>query len=126
MVLPISIEKGRNYAVPERLKIRRKAPHSKKEDIVMGIAWYQRDQWPRLLEISADRDQIENSYDEWLANASKTFEQLKSEGLSPAKMNVDTAELLAWRRSRNRPFDAKERAEYVVERIQKIRQGEHL
>ena len=36
---------------------------------VMGVVWYRRDQWDRLLEISSDRSELENTHEEWKAVA---------------------------------------------------------
>ena len=35
----------------------------------MGVAWYRRGQWDRLLEISSDRFELENTPEEWKAVA---------------------------------------------------------
>jgi hypothetical protein len=34
------------------------------ENTAIGAAWYRREQWARLLEISTDREKLEDSYDE--------------------------------------------------------------
>jgi len=88
----------------------------------VGIAWYRREQWPRLLEISADRSDLEDSYDNWLVHVTEAFETMRNEGLDPVKVDVDTEELLAWCRRRNLPVSAKARARYVTEKVQKIYQ----
>lgn len=95
----------------------------KGSNVAIGVAWYRQEQWPRLLEISADRDKLEGSYDEWLANVSKTMELLRLKGVNPVKVDIDTEELLAWCRSRNLPVDAKARTQYTVERVQKIHEA---
>ncbi|HET7099985.1 MAG TPA: hypothetical protein VFJ52_02450 [Terriglobia bacterium] len=95
-------------------------PDSK--NTVVGIAWYRRDQWPRLLEISADWSDIEDSYDHWLVHATEAFETMRNEGLKPVKVDIDTEELLAWCASRKIHLDGRARARYVTERVQKIYQ----
>lgn len=89
----------------------------------IGVAWYRPEQWPRLLAISADRDMLEGSYDEWLMNVTQTLETMKSKGLNPVKVDVDTEELLGWCRSRDLPVDSKARAGFVTEKLQKIYQA---
>lgn len=89
-----------------------KRPNEKTQAV--GVAWYRREQWPRLLEISADRDTLEDSYDEWLAHASNTFEFLKRNDLSPIQVDIDTEELLAWCRARNLPVNADARTNYTA------------
>jgi hypothetical protein len=92
------------------------------KNAAIGIAWYRREQWPRLLEISTDRSELEDSYDDWLEYIEQTFERMRDEGLDPVKVDIDTEELLDWCRSRNLPVNAKARARYVTERVQKIYQ----
>ena len=92
------------------------------KNTAVGIAWYRRDQWPRLLEISTDRSDLEDSYDNWLVHVTEAFETMRNEGLDPVKVDIDTEELLAWCRSRNLPVNARARAGYVTEKVQKIYQ----
>lgn len=92
------------------------------EGVVVGIAWYRREQWPRLLEISEDREKLEESYDEWLASAVKGLGTFGSQGLKAVRVDIDTEELLAWCASRNLPVDGKARAEYTTEKVQKLYQ----
>ena len=46
----------------------------------IGIAWYRREQWDRLLEISSDRDELEDTNDEWQAMAEKNLRKLAKRG----------------------------------------------
>lgn len=103
-------------------RTRKGAKKPKDSNVAIGVAWYRREQWPRLLEISADRDKLEDSYDEWLAHASKALGMLKSKGLDPVKVDIDTEELLAWCRSRNLPVSGEARAEYTTEKVKEIHQ----
>jgi hypothetical protein len=53
---------------------------------VMGVAWYRRDQWDRLLEISSDRAELEDTYDEWKAVAEENMGNLAQHGYKLAKL----------------------------------------
>jgi len=55
-------------------KQKRKAKTTTKA--VLGVAWYRRDQWDRLLEISSDRAELEDTYDEWKAVAEENLRNL--------------------------------------------------
>lgn len=92
----------------------------KEEGVVVGVAWYRREQWPRLLEISEDREKLEESYDEWLESAVKGLGTFASQGLKAIRVDVDTEELLAWCARRNLPVDGKARAEFTTEKVQKF------
>lgn len=103
-------------------KIRKKAGRPKKEKMVMGIAWYRREQWPRLREISTDRNKLEDTYDEWLANVSKAFDLLRSQGVNPARVDIDTEELLEWCRNQHLPVNAGSRSRFTLEKVQRGRE----
>ena len=62
----------------------------------LGVAWYKPDQWERLREVSEDREDIEETFDEWQVNAKKGIRLMQSQGIIPEKVLVDVEELLAW------------------------------
>jgi len=86
---------------------------------VLSIAWYRREQWERLREISADRDDLESNYEEWRLAAEKTFLELCGARMAPVKALVDVEEPLSWCQSQGRPVDAKARAEFAIVCAQK-------
>ena len=47
------------------------------ENIEVALAWYRREQWGLLLAESADADELEKTYDEWLAFASEELRKLE-------------------------------------------------
>ncbi len=57
---------------------------SKKDEV--GLGFYKREEWQRLLETAVDRDILEDTYDEWLAvftaetRAGFIAEKLRTEG----------------------------------------------
>lgn len=90
---------------------------SEKDEMVIGIAWFRRDEWPKLLEVSADRDQLENTYDEWLESARRTLLKLRAEGRRMEKVEVGVEQLLEWCRTRHVPVDAAARAGLASARL---------
>lgn len=42
-----------------------------REERVMGIAWYRPEQWPRLREVSADIEGLEETHAEWLGRPTR-------------------------------------------------------
>jgi hypothetical protein len=63
---------------------------------IVGFSWYRPEQWERLVEISEDKHNLEDTYSEWIANATKVFDTPKSAGANPIRIEVDTEELLEW------------------------------
>jgi hypothetical protein len=89
---------------------------------VVGIAWYRRDQWARLREISLDADEIEATYDEWLECAWKRMSELRQHGCEAQRVDVDTEELLRWCTKKGVRVDAAARSEFAAERVRCDRQ----
>ncbi|GAB4346346.1 MAG: hypothetical protein Kow0089_23700 [Desulfobulbaceae bacterium] len=81
---------------------------------VLAVAWYKPEQWERLLEISEDRDKLEESYEEWLEHAEKMRKQIIDQGYLPKKFLVDTEELLQWCRERDLPVNGESRSHYAA------------
>jgi hypothetical protein len=50
------------------------------EQLVFGLCWFQREQWARLLEVSDDADELEETYEEWKQNAHKAIQEFQSAG----------------------------------------------
>src|SRR5215203_1667568 len=87
--------------------------NSEKNEIVIGIAWWRREQWERLLQISEDADSQYDSYDEWLADAEKNLAGGVN-GISGEKVDIDVEELLAWCNEKGLAVNGQSRAQYVA------------
>lgn len=86
-------------------------------DVVLGVAWYRPEQWNRLLEIAADRDGLEDTYEEWLRFAERSLPQLSRHGILPQKVDIDVEELLQWCNDQNCPVNASARVKFVAEKL---------
>jgi len=85
----------------------------KESSQAVGVGWYYPEQWNRLLEVAADRDALEDRYEDWLLSVQKAMFNIKSAGMSPKKVYVDIEKLIEWCKSINRPIDSAARAEFV-------------
>jgi len=83
------------------------------EQIVYGLCWYQEDQWTRLLEISEDSGELEETYEEWKRNAHKTIQEIQATGTKIKKIKINLEHLLAWCNEKRLPVNGASRAEYV-------------
>jgi hypothetical protein len=99
----------------KRKKRRPKADHSIKT--VMGAAWYRRDQWDRLLEISSDRDELEDTYEEWQLMAEDNLRKLSQHGYAIRKVDIDVEEPLSWCKLNHRSVDGDARSEFAVVKL---------
>src|SRR5258705_8948142 len=67
----------------------------------VGIPWYRRDQWPRWREISVDRADMSESYDEWLEKAEETIRNFTKNALEVHKVDLDIGEFIEWATKEN-------------------------
>jgi hypothetical protein len=89
---------------------------------VMGVAWYRPEQWDRLLEISSDRAELEDTYDEWKAVAEGNLGNLAQHGYKLCKVEIDVEELFNWCNSQKRAVDGDARTEFTVMKLRESNQ----
>ena len=85
----------------------------------VGLAWFRREQWDRLLEVSDDRDDLEETFDEWVQVAKQRCDELRSSGYDVKKVDVDMEELVSWCLAQGTPVNAKARAEFALKKLHK-------
>jgi hypothetical protein len=84
---------------------------------VRGLAWFTPEQWPRLMEVSADGVALGKDHASWLAQAEQDFKGLKAIGVTIRKILVDVEDLTTWCRRNRRPVDADSRTAYVADQL---------
>lgn len=87
---------------------------SVQDGLQVGLAWFTREQWQRLAEVTDDRSALDDTFEQWERNALATLHRLRSQGHSVRKVMVDVETLVAWCRGRGRRIDSAARADYVV------------
>jgi hypothetical protein len=85
-------------------------------EIGAAIAWYREDQWDRLREISEDRDQLDDTYAEWVVKAERVMKHLAAQGVSIEKVEIDLEDLQRWCAAQGIPVDSRARASYAAEK----------
>ena len=91
--------------------------------LVTGIAWYRRDQWTRLRDLAADSDNLEESYEDWLAGAQRTLVEMAASGVRAQRVDIDVEALVRWCKLERRPLDSAARAAYVGLQLRQTHQG---
>lgn len=81
--------------------------------VAVGLAWFDREQWHLLRQVAADRDKLDNSFEEWESSARKALANLKSQGVLVEPFEVRVADLAQWCAERSLPLNSAARAEYV-------------
>ena len=78
-----------------------------------GLPWYARKNYPRVLEVMTDADQLPESYDHWLARAEFAIERAREIGLPTLKAHLDPDQFLLWCESYDLEPDNYARVAYV-------------
>lgn len=106
-------------------KKQKKQKRENNDDVttVMGVAWYRREQWDRLLEISSDRNELERTYDEWRVMAEIKTKELAKHGYEFRKIAIDVEELLKWCNSKKRPVNGDARSEFTAIKLREQESG---
>jgi hypothetical protein len=89
-------------------------------DAQTGLAWYSRESWHRLREIADDREQLDDSFEEWERGALQAVRELASVGRRVQKVPIDVEAYVTWCRERGCRLDSASRAGYVTERLKTL------
>ena len=87
---------------------------SRDEHVIVGIAWYRKDQWSTLCAICSDPEVLEETHDEWLQVAEARVRDLVESGYVVEKVAVDLDDLTRWCVDRGDPINASARSQYVA------------
>jgi hypothetical protein len=61
-----------------------------------AFPWFDRESYPRILEIMVDHDLLPQSYDRWLKQAYRVLEKARRDGKKPIRAHIDPDRFLAW------------------------------
>src|SRR5437867_1955854 len=89
----------------------------------VGFAWYRKEQWALLRELDADPDALDDTYEEWLASATRTMATLRSRGVLVQRVPIDVEAVANWCARQARPFNGAGRAAFVAELLQAASRG---
>lgn len=82
---------------------------------VVGLVWYTRENYPRILDVMEDRDVLPDTFDDWQHRAEEGRKKLFSQGFAVLKVQLDADEFVAWCRARALHVDASSRSAYANE-----------
>lgn len=81
--------------------------------IGVGIPWYRRDDYPRILEIMADSHVLSPTYDEWEKRAHIAERDVIASGRTPYRAYIDPDKFRAWCVMRGRDVDGSSRIKFA-------------
>lgn len=87
--------------------------------MIAGIAWYRREEWSRWRDVSADRDEICELYDDWAKRAEKSVHDLVKHGLEVHKVDIGIEEFLTWARREKVPITGRARSDFANQKLGK-------
>jgi hypothetical protein len=86
--------------------------------MVLGVAWYQAEQWQRFRALASDRDALHNTYAEWESAALEKLGELRALGIEAQPVVIDIDELARWCQEHNTKMDGAARSQFVAEKVQ--------
>ena len=80
-----------------------------------GVAfpWFDRESYPRILEVMVDHDLLPASYDRWLKQAQRVLDKARREGQRPIRAHIDPDRFLGWCAENDCPPDSMARLAYA-------------
>ena len=89
--------------------------------LIVGLAWFDRKQWKRLTEVVEDRNELDDTYEQWHRSALDAVRMIERQGQKVEKVHVEVESLVSWCEAKGLPVNGKSRAEYVTH----LMQGRH-
>ncbi len=102
---------------------RRKKRRGRSAPPVIAVAWYSPEDWDRLREVAADSEELEFSYEEWVATAKSSLREIRTAGLSAEEVQLNIDELISWCEEQGLALDGQARAHYAAEKLRQRYEG---
>lgn len=83
--------------------------------VITCLAWYRREDYPRIYAMMADRKKLPETFEDWEATALDTEEMLRSAGHVTRHVIVDPGRFQAWCLAKGRKLNAASRAEFAAD-----------
>lgn len=75
--------------------------------------WFDRESYPRILEVMEDHDLMPATYDRWLQQAQRVLEKARREGKKPIRAHIDPDQFMAWCADQDWPADGMARLTFA-------------
>jgi hypothetical protein len=90
-----------------------------------GIAWYRREDYPRILAMMTDGHVLPKTWEEWRTKANATERQMRKRGMSVVRSFIDPDKFLEWCVKHGLDPDAKARMQFASEIAHRAYRAEH-
>jgi predicted aconitase len=79
----------------------------------IGVPWYTRQNYARILQVMEDAHLLPKTYDRWLSAAEQVLQRAKSSGAVPVKAYIDPETFPSWCQERGLKADANARMQFA-------------
>jgi len=90
-----------------------------KKEAIIGVCWYQPDEWEMLKQTATDSETLDDSYEDWKKNANRAINGLRSNNTKVKKVNVKINELIVWCGENKLENNSKTRSRYAAWKLLK-------
>jgi hypothetical protein len=97
----------------KRSKKLRLSKNQPQKGMVVGVAWHTSEQFEHLKAVADDADSLDETYDDWLNNASRLVRRLTKQGLQVVKTPFDVDEWLTWCEETGEPLNGESRSRFT-------------
>ena len=84
-----------------------------------GIGWYTKESYQKLLDYADDREKLDDTYEDWLANYSRVVKNLRKSGIKAVPVTIEIDELMNWCSANNLPNTGESRSKFVSVTVMK-------
>ena len=81
--------------------------------MVVGFAWFDRQQWHRLTEVVDDRNELDDTFEQWERSALDALRTLERQGQRAEKIHIDVDVLVSWCKGKGLLVNGASRSQYV-------------
>jgi hypothetical protein len=89
-----------------------------KRQETIGIAFFREEDWPAFLESADDRDELEETWEQWLSNVRRTEDQLDRLRIKYREVVLNVDELLGFCAKKGLPNDSESRAAFLESKME--------
>jgi len=82
-----------------------------------GIAWYRADAYARVVALMVDGASFPKTHPSWRQKAGRMERELRRQGMTPVRVELDPEAFGAWCRVHRIPPDSDARSHYLEERV---------
>lgn len=96
------------------------------DDVVIGVAWYELEQWEKLRLVAADPNLLEETYEEWVAMAENSLLKMTTTRVTLTRIFINTDKLVKWCEEQSVPINSSARARYAAMKLQELHEDDRI